>query len=58
MFTVDLCELHICSLPRKSNDWLLICQKFTTVLNMLGTQNFKIRKLNLEECLNCFWVVV
>ena len=41
MFIVDLCELHVYSLPRKLDDWLLMCQKFTTMLNMLGTQNFK-----------------
>ena len=39
MFNVDLCELRVCSLPR--NDWLPMCQKFTTALNVLGTRNFK-----------------
>ena len=58
VFIVDLCELRKCSLPRKLDDSLLMCQNFTTVLNMLDIWNFKICKLNLKELLNCFWVVV
>ena len=58
MFTVNLCELRICSLPR--NNWLLMCQKLTTVLNVMGTRNFKNLRVESKKMsellLSCYLV--